>query len=109
MSAQTSASAPSVESGLKPSNSTGGEEDTSHVPSYSQIRADLAKMVEDLGSFVRSGRRPHYLSEEASVRLMSAFDALLDEALDDDDELDEEINCNEVLEKVRVLRAFAGL
>lgn len=89
------------------------EEDPGDPPQsraeYGQIREDVVKLLENLGDFVQSGRRPHYLSEDAQDRLVAAFDALIEEVLDVDDELEEDLNLTEALNKVRLLRAIAGL
>lgn len=90
----------------------GARETTSTVASpslpYDAVKEDGLKLLQGVATYLKEGRRPFYLSEDAADRLMVAFDALLDDALDDDGELDEE-RIPEMFEKVRLLRAFAGL
>lgn len=75
---------------------------------YAEVREDIRELLSNMETFFQAGRRPHYLSEESHERLVAAFDALLDETLDEDDELGD-VDLDDTLEKVRVLRAFAGL
>ena len=76
------------------------------VPTYGEIREDITRLLGNLGAFVSEGRRPHHLSEDGHARLQAAFDGLLDKILDADDELRRNVDVEDKLAEVMLLRAF---
>ena len=85
------------------------ETETKVKDTYEALRGDIPGFLADVSDFFAERRRPVYLTEEVHERLTAAFTAVVDELLDEDDEIDDdEVDTDDILAKVKVLRAFYG-
>lgn len=85
-------------------------ENEAETPSPEAAAAAIAEAVlGPIADMLSAHKRPFFVSEEAAEKLTMAFDALIEELIDDDGEIDEENEYMETLEKfVEIMATLKG-